>query len=291
MWHWMLVYRGCKTNAAKTVDLSWDCAPKGTQILSVQHMPSHGWENIVSGITYFSQQPTLESAHNENQLTIKEACMQVWFAWFMIWSKLVWDWESKEISAGWGWPIHSFPNHEVIPSHEITMVVTCSLGWATGRKETNCCWAGSLGKMRRSRALSFISHTADPAPILLFLKYIQGFLISLLRAEPRASIMYVWSEKRHVLDERNHLLWLEGGEKPLRLWAGIYPCPGLEGSHHQPSLPVSYCPVLFSSTSWSTWWLLHITMRFWSLRVGKTAALSSKLHKANKELYLESSAL
>lgn len=37
---------------------------------------------------------------------------------------------------------------------------------------------------------------------------------------------------------------------------------------------------------WSTWWLLHITMRFWSLRVGKTAALSSKSHKVNKELDL-----
>lgn len=119
--------------------------------------------------------------------------------------------------------------------------------------------------------------------ILLFLKHIQGFLISLLRAEPRTYIMYVWSEKSHVLDEKNHLLWLEGGEKALCLWAGTQACPSLEVSRHQPPLPVSYRPVLFSSTSWSTWWLLHITLRFWSLRVGKIAALSSKLHKADKE--------
>lgn len=32
--------------------------------------------------------------------------------------------------------------------------------------------------------------------------------------------------------------------------------------------------LLFSSTSWSTWWLPLITLPFWSLRVEKTAALS-----------------
>lgn len=39
----------------------------------------------------------------------------------------------------------------------------------------------------------------------------------------------------------------------------------------------SYRLLLFSSTSWSTWWLPLITLPFWSLRVEKTAALSSEL--------------
>jgi hypothetical protein len=88
-----------------------------------------------------------------------------------------------------------------------------------------------------------------------------------------------------VLDERTLLLWGEGGEKPLRL-SWHLALSSFRGVTPSPSLPVSYRSVLFSSTSWSTWWLLHITMRFWSLRVGKTAALSSKSHKVNKELDL-----
>ena len=86
------------------------------------------------------------------------------------------------------------------------------------------------------------------------------------------------------LSERDIMGLLMAKKKHPRLWAASHPRPSLEASGQQPALPVSYCPVLFSSTSWSTWWLPHITMRFWSLRVGKIAALSSKLHKANKEL-------
>lgn len=163
-------------------------------------------------------------------------------------------------------------------------MVTCSLGWATGRKKTNCCWAGSLGKMRRNRAVSFISHTADPALYLVILETHPRLFNKLTEGRAKDLHYVCVIRKSHVLDEKNHLLWLEGGEKALRLWAGTHACPSLEVSRHLPPLPVSYYPVLFSSTSWSTWWLPHITMRFWSLRVGKIAALSSKLHKADKEL-------
>lgn len=95
-------------------------------------------------------------------------------------------------------------------------------------------------------------------------------------------ILYTWDSRN--LSVRDTMGLQMAKKKHPRLWAGSHPWPSLEASGQQPALPVSYCPVLFSSTSWSTWWLPHITMRFWSLRVGKIAALSSKLHKANKEL-------
>lgn len=47
-------------------------------------------------------------------------------------------------------------------------------------------------------------------------------------------------------------------------------------SHEEVSGMFSYNLFLFSSTSWSTWWLPLITLLFWSLRVEKTAALSFK---------------
>lgn len=83
--------------------------------------------------------------------------------------------------------------------------------------------------------------------ILLFLKHIQGFLISLLRAEPRTYIMYVWSGKKSCARwEKSSALIRRWGEGPLPvIWhAGLPQFRGVAPSAPTACILLS-CFVLF----------------------------------------------